>query len=106
MTAATNAPPAPPKPRYSPEVYHERRSSSPIADMQLEYVALQHEFLAQQERFVLEVERTRRSMERLNRLQGAMSLLVQAVETGNDRRTKKAGPPLSTTVPASPGEPS
>jgi hypothetical protein len=103
MTAATNAPP---KPRYNPEVYHERRSSSPIADMQLEYVALQHDFLGLQERLVLEVERTRRYMERLNRLQGAMSLLVQAVETGNDRRAKKTGPPLQTTGPASPGDPS
>jgi hypothetical protein len=103
MTAATNAPP---KPRYNPEVYHERRSSSPIADMQLEYVALQHDFLGLQERLVLEVERMRRYMARLNRLQGAMSLLVQAVETGSDRRAKKAGPPPQTTVPTSPGEPS
>lgn len=97
---------APPRHRYNPDVYHERRSPSPLADVSLDIVATNYELLKQQERLLAEAELTRRFMERVNRLHGTLSLLVQAIETGNDRRTKKTGPAAGTAAPASPGEPS
>jgi hypothetical protein len=62
--------------------------------------------LEQQGRLLVEIERTRRFMGRLNRLNGTLSLLTQQLEAEKDRRTKKTGPPLQTTGPASPGDPS
>jgi hypothetical protein len=97
---------APAATRYDPDTYHERRSPSPIADRHMDYVALQHEFLTHLERLLAEAETTRTLMVRLNRMNGTLSLLTQQLEAERDRRMKKTGPPLRTTGPASPGEPS